>query len=54
MRKLSKKEMDLIGIVKRAVRYENNGDNMRDVIEDYQVIDALRLLVKLVDKGEKE
>lgn len=57
MRELSKEDIELIDLVKLAMEYEDNGDNMSDVIEDYQVIEALQLLVDLasqLDKGDPE
>jgi hypothetical protein len=46
---LTAADSDLLVKVRKAVEYENNGDPMRDVIDRYEIIDALALLVRLTD-----
>jgi len=46
---LSKEEMALMIKVREAVDYENNGCPMKDAINSSEVVDALKLLVRVVD-----
>lgn len=43
-------ELNLLDVVEKAVAYDENGDPIKDAIEDYQIIDALVLLLKLSGK----
>lgn len=44
-------DLALIQKVGMAVKYENNGDPAKDVIDDYEMIDAMRLLLEIIDAG---
>lgn len=37
---------------RKAVRFADNGDPVKDAIDDDEIVDALRLLVRLADSGE--
>ena len=50
--KFSKDEIELLAKVKKALLYDRDGDPIKDVIEDDEIIEALRLLMKLA-KGAK-
>lgn len=41
----------LIEKVRLALEYEDNGDPAKDVMDESEMIDAMRLLVQLIDAG---
>lgn len=41
----------LVAKVREAIVYDDNGDPARDVIDEGEMIDAMRLLLKIVDAG---
>ena len=41
----------LVAKVREAIEYENNGDPAKDVIDYDEMIDAMRLLVQIIDAG---
>lgn len=45
--KLTKKEFELLDIVRKAVKYSKQGDPLKDFIDQDQIVDALVLLVKI-------
>lgn len=45
-------DRSLIDKVKKAVEYEDNGCPMKDVIDDVDVIEAMRLLVRITTEDE--
>jgi len=50
MESLTKAEQKTLELARKAVRYLNNGNPMKDAIDDDEVADALELLIKLADK----
>jgi hypothetical protein len=52
--KLSKKEQALITKVRRAVEFAENGDPIKDVMDDLDIREALELLVKFADDRLKQ
>lgn len=47
---LSKKEKALLAKVRRAVEFAKNGDPIKDVMDDWEIPEALELLIKLHDR----
>lgn len=41
----------LVAKVREAIAYEDNGDPAKDVIDDDEMIDAMRLLLQIIDAG---
>lgn len=37
--------------VRKAVAFEDNGDPAKDVIDESEMIDAMRLLLSIIDAG---
>ena len=48
--KLTKAEKKTLELARKAVRYLNNGDPMKDALGDSEAADALELLISLADK----
>ena len=44
-------DRELIAKVREAIEYEDNGDPAKDVIDDDEMIDAMRLLLQIIDSG---
>jgi hypothetical protein len=44
-------DRELMVKVRKAVEYEDNGDPAKDAIDCDEMVDALRLLVEIVDAG---
>lgn len=41
----------LVAKVREAISYEDNGDPAKDVIDYDEMIDAMRLLLQIIDAG---
>lgn len=41
----------LVARVRKAVDYDNDGNPARDVIDESEMIDAMRLLLQIIDAG---
>lgn len=41
----------LVEKVREAIIYDDNGDPVRDVVEESDMIEAMRLLLRIIDKG---
>jgi hypothetical protein len=46
---LTDHEKDVLGLARKAVENCYNGDPVKDAIDDYEIKEALELLVKLAD-----
>ncbi len=44
-------DRELLTKVYKAVTYANQGDPVRDVLDDYNIIEAMSLLLAIVDSG---
>ena len=44
-------DRELLAKVRKAVEYDDNGDPVRDVVDEIDMIDAMCLLVQIVDAG---
>lgn len=51
---LSDAQKATIEKARKAVKFADNGDPTKDAIDDDEVVDALRLLVKIIDDGGVE
>jgi hypothetical protein len=50
---LSKSDCALIALCRKAIEYEDNGDPASDVIDDDEKVEAIRLLLDILDsEGE--
>ena len=53
---MTRYEMDdldraLVEKVREAIIYDDNGDPARDVVDESDMIEAMRLLLRIIDKG---
>ena len=48
---LDSQDRSLLKKVREAIAYEDNGDPARDVVDDDDMIDAMRLLLAIIDAG---
>jgi hypothetical protein len=44
-------DRELIEKVRQAIEFEDNGDPAKDVIDESEMIDAMRLLIKVIEAG---
>jgi hypothetical protein len=44
-------DRELVAKVREAIEYEDNGDPAKDVIDYDEMIDAMRLLLQIIDAG---
>jgi len=44
-------DRELMVKVRKAVEYEANGDPAKDAIDESEMVDAMRLLIEIVDSG---
>ncbi len=44
-------DRELIAKVREAIAYDDSGDPVKDVIDDADMIDAMRLLLEIIDAG---
>lgn len=51
---MTKEEKRILTKVRKAVKYADNGDPIKDAIDDREIIAALELLVKLVSSKPQE
>jgi hypothetical protein len=51
---LSDAQKATIEKARKAVKFADNGDPAKDAIDDDEVLDALRLLVQIIDDGRAE
>jgi hypothetical protein len=48
---MNDRDRAIMAKVQKAVRYLNNGDPLKDAIDDYEVAEALELLTKMVGRA---
>lgn len=48
---LSDAQKAIVEKARKAVRFAENGDPVKDAIDDDEIVDALRLLVQVADEG---
>lgn len=48
--KLSEKDQSLLGMVRTAIEFAENGDPINDVMDDADIREALELLIKFDDE----
>jgi len=44
-------DRELVPVVRRAIEFSENGDPVKDAIDEDQMVDAMRLLLQIVDAG---
>lgn len=44
-------DRELIAKVREAIAYDGSGGPVKDVIDDDEMIDAMRLLLEIIDAG---